>query len=333
MDGSISALQASPDHIYMAVAVRDENISEIVVMDAAKRTTAARYHVTHDTTQLRISSGNEVLVAFKADKLIATISTVTLLEGKMKAHGTVVTEQPTHYWQVSLCPTDDELLCVLADNVAFLLRCSSGIIDTFSKIECTGALCHEWVTDGVLAFGDENTQIHLFRGTHLLSTVDLQAICHELQYAKQSNIVLLVRSNERLLSLVDDGLILIFSLVRGEYAWQFPNAIIMHSSSVPGELGILCQDTSGNNFLYGDGRFLWKTSLRNADAERTAELFLVAAKHTHPVISVYCDESRQTLISLDNSGFIIVTAAHSQFFFCPHFILTSQYIGKLTLFL
>lgn len=127
-----------------------------------------------------ISMNNRSLLLFSAESnghsSGASICTYATMEGSLVAETKVVvgaTTDPTKHWEVSFCPADEDIICLLADDRVNLMRCISNQISVFSTHRLFNVTCHAWADDVTQAFGTSQGQLILYRETVPLETVEL----------------------------------------------------------------------------------------------------------------------------------------------------------------
>ncbi|KAE9549898.1 hypothetical protein FO519_006882, partial [Halicephalobus sp. NKZ332] len=99
-----------------------------------------------------------------------------LNHGTFLAETTVTPETPSRSYEVSYCPVDESIICLVTVDHCYLMRATTNIINIFSSIKFTDLTCHSWADDVTLAFGTVDGRIRLYRETVPLEIIDLKKI-------------------------------------------------------------------------------------------------------------------------------------------------------------
>ncbi|KHN82700.1 hypothetical protein Tcan_16512 [Toxocara canis] len=220
-------MQISPDHSYLALCVDDDHGAQIIVFDSETFGMSAKYDVHIVAIEMRISATNEFVWAIHCDNRTVTLICYSLFEGKIIASGKVRVDMPVTSWQVSLCPADDGIACLLITSRAILLRISGGDIENFSEIELFDVQCHDWSNDVTLAFGTSSCQIRLYRETTPLEIVDLRKLSNQLISGSESPVTLMYSTAEKFLCVVAGVLVFVFDIKNGECQWGTASTIVV----------------------------------------------------------------------------------------------------------
>uniref|UniRef100_A0A915A631 Uncharacterized protein n=1 Tax=Parascaris univalens TaxID=6257 RepID=A0A915A631_PARUN len=177
--GLITAMQTSPDYSYLALCADDDRCTRMIVFDTDTYQVSAEFDMDIIASEMRISATNEIIWTVQYNARLFTLIRYALLEGKVIASGKVNVEMPAAWWQISLCPADDGISCLLVPNRAILLRSMAGHIESFSDIELFDVRCQDWSNDVTLAFGASACQIMLYRETSPIKVVDLRHLSNQ----------------------------------------------------------------------------------------------------------------------------------------------------------
>lgn len=149
----------------------------------------------------------------------------------------------------SLCPADEDVICLLTDDCIRLLRVTPGGISVFSTAKVSNFTCHVWSDDVTLAFGTTDGRLALYRETIPIETVNLGDMHNRLiadaQEANKASVVKMVMiiqaiklqlcfqhsSDVGLLVCVEIGIVLLFPPVDEDdrqARWKNSKAIVVN---------------------------------------------------------------------------------------------------------
>ena len=128
-------------------------------------------------TQIRISLTNETILLFgEGENQLTCRVCLYAFDGTFLAEIAISLSTPSKSFEVSFCPADETIICVITDEQCYFSRATNNIITIFSSIKLFDTTCHTWVDDVTLGFGTIEGQIRLYRETVPLEIVDLKSL-------------------------------------------------------------------------------------------------------------------------------------------------------------
>ncbi|KAK0396395.1 hypothetical protein QR680_001703 [Steinernema hermaphroditum] len=232
MNGTITALTVTSDFKYFVACLSDrleENFSIIVfnAQNDLQEDVSFSCEVAADV--LRTDDSHETLIAFAPSKTrnTATIACYILQSGHKIAAVELDNHEKSDVWEITLCPTDEHIMCVLSSSTAYLLRNTGTVIQTFSSISLYGVTCHVWSTDVTMAFATQDGSILFYRETLALDKVDLSTTLKAYLTESEVCVTSLVATKIFFFATVANRLVLMFPVISSRIQWDKARAILV----------------------------------------------------------------------------------------------------------
>ena len=231
-NGKVSAVQTSADFRYLAVTVDAEKGAKIIIYDTREIENVFReFSTTVLGSQIRISLNNETILILSQEPE-GKWCTIALygFEGTFLAETTITPEAPSSNYEVSYCPVDETIICLVTVDQCYLMRATTNIINVFSTIKFSDLTCHSWADDVTLAFGTVDGRIRLYRETVPLDIIDLKKIQKYLIGEKdpsQSKVMKIFGNDQNFIVYVQIGLIFIFPSGNLKERWKHSRIIFV----------------------------------------------------------------------------------------------------------
>uniref|UniRef100_A0A915DNM1 Cilia- and flagella-associated protein 57 n=1 Tax=Ditylenchus dipsaci TaxID=166011 RepID=A0A915DNM1_9BILA len=275
---------------------------------------------------------NHLLLLFHADPggQSATIATYMTMDGALVAETKYVSPAGTNRWEVSLCPADEDIICLLTDDTVNLMRSAGNQIFVFSSFKIYDVTCHVWADDVTQAYGTNDGKIVLYRETVPLEAVELKDL-HEKLISSERNdsttagVVAMYSSELGMLVCVQSGVLFLFPPVgpadnkkgskeggaEKHSRWKNSKVIVLVSLSPACTCSRLHLDETGGQILYGDAESVWTFNVLYAETVCKDGMRLVLVKHASPVILIAVDCTSDCVASVDKTGLVIISSSHS----------------------
>uniref|UniRef100_A0A1I7SUY3 WD_REPEATS_REGION domain-containing protein n=1 Tax=Bursaphelenchus xylophilus TaxID=6326 RepID=A0A1I7SUY3_BURXY len=170
-----------------AVALNENNDMLVVVVDFRRGATLfikslKDFHVTKKAfivglaaSQVLITPDSKKIVLLEVDNnmSVARITAYTVEDGKIFAEVKCELKSKSKKFEVSLCPADEDVVCLLTDQCVNLYRIIPGQLLIFSTVQAETFNCHAWADDVTLAFGSSQGKLLLYRESIALEAIDL----------------------------------------------------------------------------------------------------------------------------------------------------------------
>jgi WD40 repeat protein len=171
----ITCLAVSPSKRYLAIAERSPENAQVTVYDLV--TTKKRKTLTYpeidaqEFVSIAFSSENKFLITqgglSPSGKHDWTLVYWSWEKARVMASQKVSNPSENSIHEVSINPTDSEMVCVVGDSVLKFLRLQEGSLkqsqnQLYRVREAQNYLCHAWLTDDRLVVGCENGDLLLF---------------------------------------------------------------------------------------------------------------------------------------------------------------------------
>ncbi|TMS36053.1 hypothetical protein L596_003316 [Steinernema carpocapsae] len=285
MKADITSMTFSSDFQYLALSLTDkaeENFS-VVVLNALKDFKEAALYSSEVAGEiLRIDDSNENVVVFAPgqSRESATIVCFALLSGHRIASVELDNHEKSDVWEITLCPTDEQIMCVLSSSSAYLLRKNGSVIQTFSSISLFGVTCHIWSSDVTIAFGTDKGSILFYRETLALETVDLGTILKSYLNDSKVSVTALYATTAFFVAFVASRIMLMFPISNAQIQWNKARVV-----------------------LHTEIQFLGVTHENGFD--------LLTAKHNDSVVFATYEILSGTILSVDSKGFVLVQSLNT----------------------
>ncbi|KAI6183562.1 hypothetical protein M3Y97_00502100 [Aphelenchoides bicaudatus] len=322
MNSKIMSLEVSTKFDILAVCVDFRRGSTVFIKETEDITkTRNSFLVGLLANQICITPNGQflLLLEIEPDRRTARISIHNLIDGKQYAEAKFDLKIPSKIFEMSLCPADEDVICLLTDDCIRLLRITPGVISTFSTAKVFNFTCHTWCDDVTLAFGTTDGRLALYRETLALETIDLgkmhNSLIADAQQANRASVVRMHSSDQGLLVCVEIGVVFLFPPLDEDdkqARWHNSKAIVIESLS-----STLCHrlsiEPSGNHIIYTDQQCIWLCNIQYAESVCRKGMRLITAQHHRPIKQLAVDiiES-EVCASLDTSGTVIVTSNTSK---------------------
>ncbi|KAI1712304.1 hypothetical protein Ddc_12541 [Ditylenchus destructor] len=345
MRAPISAMLVAHNYRWFVVCIDHKQGSTIVVKDTSTFETIACYAVKILASKLCISMNSQILLLFQAlpGGQSAALATYATVEGSFLAETKLVNSTASKRWEVSLCPADEDIICLLLDDKVNLMRSTANQIVVFSTYKIYDVTCNAWADDVTQAFGTSDGKIIMYRETVPMETVELKEL-HEKLIASESNdtstagVVQMFSSELGMLVCVQAGVIFLFpppaNVSKGNVPimaedrgsrWKKSKAIVTHSIlKLSFDFGVqvisvnsLCNCThlhlneTGTQILYADSESVWTCNITYAETVCKDGMRLVLARHSTAVTHIAVDCTSNCVASADKSGLILVNSSQS----------------------
>ncbi|CAD5212964.1 unnamed protein product [Bursaphelenchus okinawaensis] len=323
-----------------SIGINENNDMLVVVVDYRRGATLfvksiKNVNVTHKSfivglvaTQLLITPDGKKVVLMEVDqaKTIVRLTAYTIEDGKIFAEVKYELEKKSSKFEISLCPADEDVVCLLTDESANLYRIIPGQLLIFSTVKADIFTCHAWADDVTLAFGSSEGKLLLYRESIALEAIDLGKMHGKLiadaQKSNKAGVIKMSSSDSGLVVCVEIGVIFIFPPRSDEEStnrWKNSRAIVIDSLHSKSYCSQLCLDPTGQNLFYVDSESLWYCNIQYIEAVCRDGMRLVLAQHAKKVKCISSDfGATKNVMTIDESGLVIVSSGVTKKLLATH---------------
>uniref|UniRef100_A0A914VEG7 Pyrrolo-quinoline quinone repeat domain-containing protein n=2 Tax=Plectus sambesii TaxID=2011161 RepID=A0A914VEG7_9BILA len=314
---TVGALTVSPDYQYLVVCIDHAEGAKLIVRETEKCAEIKRMPCSTLASSIKISHGNELILTFTIEEMLVRLAVYSFEHEKMTGEGVVEIRKndQTQNWQISFCPADEGLVCLVDESQARLLRNSNGTLEIFTSIQLTGETitCHEWFGDITLAFGTVTGNVKLFHEKTQLNVIDLTELQNDL-FRGYNNLSVssLCSGHQIFLCSTDVGAIFMWTINNGHTDWSVCRVFIV--PIIPGALDrrlkeiLLNADESELLCIENNSIFHVPFGKLSTELVKINGFDLLAADHSSKIISLSfaISSNQERIVSLDSDGIIIV---------------------------